>query len=144
MAISPHTGWTAASILPSIASGYAPGSAWSIRTPAQVSGNPVSLRIATANQQANRAAIMARILQPATKSPTAKAAEAVLPETGMKPLTQPTPAIPGNQSPAANAMSNTGYKLDPVAFPLLAGIMMQPPNSVQPRTSKQTATTMLI
>ena len=82
MAFNLNRGWTAASLLPTIASGFSPGAAWSGIAPAQVNGNPASQQAALAQSQAaNRTQLKSRIL------------------TGGKP------------NPAVNTISKQGYGL---------------------------------
>lgn len=63
MAISIARGWTAASLLPGIAAGFSPGFSVSSRqAPAQVTGNPNSLRTALAQRNDFHTQLIQRIL----------------------------------------------------------------------------------
>ena len=101
MATSPKNGWTAASLLPNLASGFSPGfSVGSRFAPAQVSGNPQSLKVAasgTANT--TRQTLLSRILGK--------------PQIG-KPAEMPgAPAKQPNQNVAVNSFSTQGFNFLP-------------------------------
>lgn len=95
MAASLSTGWTAASLLPSLAAGFSPGSSVGSKlAPAQVSGNPLALKPALAQSPAAgdfRADLMRRIL-----GQTAKADPMI-------------PKAPG-ANPAVNSLSDIGFQ----------------------------------
>jgi hypothetical protein len=86
MPVSLNSGWTAASLLPSIAAGFSPGASVASRlAPAQVSGNPRGLKMAL-SQSSFHQDLIRRIL-------------------GAKQMPQPvkTPGI----NPAVNNLTNS-------------------------------------
>lgn len=101
MAVSLKSGWTAASLLPSLASGFSPGfSVGSKLAPAQVTGNPYALKPAldqTPGATAFRADLVNRIIGGQQQ------------QGQQQPLSKMIPKTPG-ANPAVNSLSDIGFQ----------------------------------
>lgn len=100
MAASFKSGWTAASLLPSLASGFSPGfSVGSKMAPAQVTGNPYALKPSldqTSSATAFRNSLVNRIV-------------GGQPQQQPQPLSQMIPKAPGT-NPSVNNLSDIGFQ----------------------------------
>lgn len=106
MALNVNSGWTAASLLPTLAHGFSPGfSVGSMIAPAQSSSNPISLK-GTTTESASRMALLNKIM--GTGGATGTAGTAGAPAVGSPAQVAPkTPTPPPNPNVIPNSVNTT-------------------------------------